>query len=93
MNTSSLEIVHKIYKDSVHKYIVIKSEDGNSYITPASAVIAVKTDTLIYNANDALYSVFARRVRSGININNYKSSKHYKMYLERALIEDPDLLI
>lgn len=47
---------------------------------------------ILYTKNDAQYEIFRKRVSEGTPIKNYKGSKYYKMYLERAKKENPELL-
>ncbi len=42
---------------------------------------------------DAQYEIFKNRVKGGIPVTNFKSSKYYKMYIDRARKENPELLV
>jgi len=46
----------------------------------------------LYTKNDAQYELFRKAMEGGKSLRNYRQSKYYKMYLERAKIENPEFL-
>lgn len=85
-------LVYYVCGNSVYGYYDI---DGN--LIPASTDI-YKDQNIKYTSKhkskkDAMYALFVKRVKSGTPITNFKSSKYYDYYLERASEEHPEILI
>jgi hypothetical protein len=67
-----------------------KISDG--IFVPTHAVI--KHESKEYtDRNDALYFNFLEKVKNGKKVTNFKTSRYYKMYLERIEKEHPEYLI
>lgn len=64
--------------------------DGVKYIVDPK-MLSLSNQPL-YNKEDAYYKVFAQCIKDGTPVKNYKRSKYYKFYINRAKIENPEFL-
>jgi hypothetical protein len=85
--------------EKLHKYVIERQSivkvvevqlDGKTYIVNPGAL--TQTDQPLLSKEDASYKLFVDRVSKGVPVTNYSRSKYYKMYLERAKIENPEIL-
>ena len=67
--------------------------DGKQHLVPYKSLFYADDECLFETREDALYSNFLKKVIHGKKIENYKSSKYYKMYRKRLLVDHPELLI
>ncbi len=70
---------------------VVKVQLGNETYLVDPSMLIPNTHKL-YTKEDGQYELFKRAIESGKSIKNYKHSKYYKMYLERAKFENPEFL-
>lgn len=76
--------------DSKSSFEVIDLGD-DFFVSPAN--VFKHYGKLYDTKEDAMYDIFVKRVHSGTPRKNFKKSKYYKMYIERAQIENPEILI
>lgn len=73
--------------------VVEVTYDNIIYLVDPRLLIKIMPDTgTLYNKEDSQYEIFIKRVASGTPVKNFAKSKYYKMYLERAKVENPEFL-
>jgi hypothetical protein len=86
-------------KEEDYRYIITNKStsavievevNGEKYIVDPKMLS--KSTHKLYSKDDAYYKVFAQCVLAGTPVSNYKRSKYYKFYMERAKIENPEFL-
>ncbi|MCK5537117.1 MAG: hypothetical protein KAI79_09830 [Bacteroidales bacterium] len=85
--------VWKIVSSSIFKYEVINETKDSYELIPINSAFKVKKVDIFENNSDARYALFVKKMNSGSTLQGYKSSKYYNDYVERAKIEDPELLL
>jgi tRNA isopentenyl-2-thiomethyl-A-37 hydroxylase MiaE len=88
------EIKYKVHSSLVEKLEVVAEDEDNWYVVPPSVVARISKKSALYDDKDvAQYQLFVTRRRRGVPLKNFKSSKYFKEYIERAKKENPELLL
>jgi hypothetical protein len=72
---------------------MVREDSDNYYLIPKNGIIVIPKNECYDKKTNAQYKLFVDRVSSGIPIQNYRKSKYYKYYIERAKKENPEILI
>jgi hypothetical protein len=68
--------------------------DFGDFLVPVNVLIKKRKNSILFNNKfDAMYKMLLYNLEKGKKIENYKSSKYYKKYIERLKIENPEYLI
>jgi len=96
MDYENLERVHIFSKSqsSVNSWDMLGEDDDFVYLIPPKTVIKVQKNRVHKKKKEAQYELFAHKLINGNSkVQNFKGSKYYEYYLERATKENPELLI
>ena len=88
-----MDKTYVVENDSSQEYTVIDSDENFNYCVLPIHIIKVKKEKCYSNKDDSMYSIFRSRRRQGVALKNFSKSKYFPMYLRRARVEDPELLI
>ena len=83
------KVEYIVEQNAVNPVVKVRVSDKDYLVNPAYLVRYYKEK--LYSKEDAQYELFKKRILSGIPMKNYNKSKYYKMYLERAKKENPEL--
>jgi len=83
--------VRYIVENNISSPVIKVSIDNKDYLVNPAYLVKYYNE-ILYTKENAKYKIFIQRVLSGTPIKNFKSSKYYKMYLERAKKENPEIL-
>jgi hypothetical protein len=68
-------------------------EVGEEYLVHASLLFKKKDNQLYESRIDARYQCMLEDLKKGKRLENFKSSKYYKYYVERLRVENPEYII
>jgi hypothetical protein len=68
-------------------------EIGDGLVVPANVIFEVRNHELFESRKDARYHSMIKELEKGKSIENFKSSKYYKYYLNRLRKDHPEYLI
>ena len=90
-----MEKVHFRSGRMVFSYYLISETEDEYIMIPCSKVTKFKkkNTTLRKTKKEARYDLFVEECSSGKHYSNYKRSKYYEYYINRALEENPEVLI
>ena len=81
------------------KYIIDNSvvvpvvQVNEEWLVPANTLFN-KKDNIVYNSKlDAQYFLMLSNLKKGKSLENYRSSKYYKYYIDRLKDENPEFMI
>jgi hypothetical protein len=90
-----LEQVYVLTKsmNTVQKWDKLDEDDEYIYVIPPHTINKIKKSIVFDDKKSAQYELFKYRVLYGADVSNFKGSKYYTYYLERAREENPELLV
>ena len=85
---------HSKSQSSINSWDKIGEDDEFYYLIPPESVVKVAKDSVYFKKKEAQYELFKHRIlHNSTTVWNFKSSKYYDYYIERATKENPELLI
>lgn len=89
----AFEKVYIVHDKQVQETEVVYDKDGNEFIFSFSGLKALDRSKVYNSKLDARYATFIYQMKHGSKIQNFKSSKYFSYYYERAMEENPEFLI
>ena len=77
-----------IERETVVKVIEVIFDNEKYLVDPK---MLFKSHKPKYSLQEARYKIFVKKVSTGTPVKNFKNSKYYKYYMERAKKENPEL--
>lgn len=68
-------------------------EVGDEFLVPAHEMFRKENCPVFGSREDARYHCLLKDLEKGKSIENYKSSKYYKYYIERLKEENPEYIL